>query len=531
MNELNNVKNFYFSIKSFIFASIKRIVGMELTYKTKRCSKLTDEEFEQCSALFSGHYGKYSGKGDKPKGQRIKMSVGLYKRFYANNDDMYVSLCYEGRELLGQAFFLKTYVDGKGVCSWVTQLVVNSRYRRLGIGSRLLLSAWGFSDYFAWGLATANAITLKTLESATWRKIDVSDISQNIDTLKTLMLSIPFANKEKIILSPKQSMVFTNFYPEFESLNKDKSLSIYAKRLGQIKSGYEWLAFTFASQEMYYDSGKLEKFLEFSELQLKEAYERMNMTDQPWTHGTDKELDFVESFIEWGKDSEILDLGCGQGRHSIELYKRGYENISGVDFSEQNIKKASALAREHSTFPMFMCADARKLKLGRKFDVVLCLFDVIGSFRSEDDNMRILKTIRHHLKKGGKAIVSVMNMELTEHIAIHRVSLKEFPQEILKLPPSDTMSRSGDIFKPEHFLINTDDGLVYRKEQFTDDDMISAEYLVADKRYYMSEFESFVKKAGFVVKEKRFVQAGHFERPLSSTDSRAKEILFVLATE
>ena len=458
------------------------------------------------------------------------MSASLYKRFYANNDDMYVSLCYEEDELLGQAFFLKTNIEGKGVCSWVTQLVVNSRYRKLGIGSRLLLSAWGFSDYFAWGLATANAITLKTLESATWRKINVEDISRNIDTLKTLMSSIPFANQENIILSSKQSMVFTNFYPEFESLNKDKSLNIYAKRLGQIKSGYEWLAFTFASQDVFYDGKKLEKFLEFSELQLKEAYERMNMNGQPWTRGTESELDFVESFVEKGKDSEILDLGCGEGRHCIGLYTRGYENISGVDFSEQNIKRASASARESAAFPMFMCADARKLKLGRKFDVILCLYDVIGSFRSEKENMQILKTIRHHLKKGGTAIVSVMNMELTEHIAIHKVSLKEHPKEILQLPPSDTMSRSGDIFKPEHYLINTDDGLIYRKEQFTDDDMISAEYLVADKRYRMSEFEAFATKAGFCVKDKRYVQAGHFDTPLSATDSRAKEILFVLTT-
>lgn len=48
--------------------------------------------------------------------------------------------------------------------------------------------------------------------------------------------------------------------------------------------------------------------------------------------------------------------------------------------------------------------------------------------------------------------------------------------------PSDTMLRTGDVFKPEHYLINTDDGLVYRKEQFHEDDMISAEYLVTDKR-------------------------------------------------
>lgn len=502
---------------------------MDLIYKTKRCRNLTDQEYEQCAELFSGHYGKYSGKGDKPKGQRIKMSASLYKRFYAKNEDMYVSLCYHGQDLLGQAFFLKTNVEGKGVCSWVTQLVVNYKYRRLGIGSKLLLSAWGFSDYFAWGLATANAITLKTLESATWRKIGVEDISKNIDTLKVVMEQIPFVNKDKIILSHKQSLVFTDFYPEFEPLNKRKDLRVYTQRLGKIESGYEWLAFTFASQEMYYDKKKLDQFLEFSEQQLKEAYERMDMGGHPWTRGTKEEIDFVEDIMGGNHNAEILDLGCGEGRHCIELYKRGYENISGIDFSERNIKRALNSATGKKVSPMFSCADARKLKLGKKFDVVLCLYDVIGSFRSPEDNMRILKTIKRHLRKGGHAIISVMNMELTEHIAIHKVSLNENPQEILKLRPSNTMAESGNIFKPEYYLINTDDSLVYRKEQFTEDNMISAEYLVADKRYKMVEFESMARDAGFEVRMKRYVQAGHFGVPLSPTDSKAKELLFVMS--
>jgi len=122
-----------------------------------------------------------------------------------------------------------------------------------------------------------------------------------------------------------------------------------------------------------------------------------------------------------------------------------------------------------------------------------------------------------------------MNMELTEHIAIHKVNLVENPQEILKLRPSNTMAESGNIFKPDYYLINTEDGLVYRKEQFTEDDMISTEYLVADKRYKMTEFENMVREAGFEVRMKRYVQAGHFGTPLSPTDSKAKELLFVLS--
>lgn len=283
------------------------------------------------------------------------------------------------------------------------------------------------------------------------------------------------------------------------------------------------------TQDMFYDQDKLDYFLDFSEQQLKEAYERMDMASQPWAKGTEEEIDFIESVIKKeGHEAEILDLGCGQGRHCVELCRRGYENVCGIDFSEKNIKRALSYAIEQKVSPMLSCGDARKLNLGRKFDIVLCLYDVIGSFRQADDNFRILKTIKRHLRKGGMAVVSVMNMEMTEHIALHKTSLSQNPQAILRLPPSDTMSRSGNIFKPEYYLINSDDGLVYRKEQFSEDDMISAEYLVTDKRYRMSEFEAMAVDAGFEVVIKKYVQAGHFAESLNATDVRAKELLFVL---
>ena len=186
----------------------------------------------------------------------------------------------------------------------------------------------GGADFFVWGLATANAITLKILESATWRKIGVEDFSKNIDTLKVVMEQIPFSKQ-----------------------------------------------------------------------QLKDAYERMDMGGHPWTKGTKDEIDFVENIIGGNYNIEILDLGCGEGRHCIELYKRCYENISGIDFSEKNIKTALSSATEQRVSPMFNCADARILSLGKKFDLVLCLFDVIGSFMSDKDNMRILRTVKRHLRK------------------------------------------------------------------------------------------------------------------------------------
>lgn len=321
------------------------------------------------------------------------------------------------------------------------------------------------------------------------------------------------------------------FYPELEASNKNESLKIYTTKLGEIQPGYEWLAFTFSSQPMSYTAERFALFLEFSDQQLKEAYSRMDMPAQPWTRGTEQEIDYILSRINLKHECRVLDMGCGQGRHSITMSRMGYSNVLGIDFSASNVEKAKRSANERQSSATFITADARKFNLGFKFDCILCLYDVIGSFRQEEDNIRIIRSVKRNLKKGGYAIISVMNMELTESIALYRESISKNPDALLKLPPSDTMQASGNVFKPEYFLINKDDGLVYRKEQFTSGDDMFAEYLVTDKRYKKDEIIALVEAEGLKVEESRYVQAGHWDVALSSTDEKAKEILLIIRNE
>ena len=49
-----------------------------------------------------------------------------------------------------------------------------------------------------------------------------------------------------------------------------------------------------------------------------------------FTQGTIGECDFIEIEIKSNKNLKILDIGCGTGRHSIELTKRGYQ-VTGID--------------------------------------------------------------------------------------------------------------------------------------------------------------------------------------------------------
>ncbi len=58
-----------------------------------------------------------------------------------------------------------------------------------------------------------------------------------------------------------------------------------------------------------------------------------------FTAGTMGECDFIEKELGYNKGLQILDVGCGTGRHSIELTKRGY-NVTGIDLSESQLQRA-----------------------------------------------------------------------------------------------------------------------------------------------------------------------------------------------
>lgn len=503
-----------------------------IRYTTLKCSDLDDKTLKQCSDLFSNHYGVYSGQdGKHAKGQRIRLGIKYYMNI-RNTKDMYVSLCYSESELIGQAFFLKKEVDNGKTCTWVTQLLVNKFYRGKGIATRLLHSAWGFSDFYAWGLATANALTIKALEAVTWRKVDPVTIAKNLDVISKMCDAIPFASEKQIEITKNLSQIFTDFYPEQEKTNATVG-KVYVEKLGTLKDGYEWLAFTFQSQPMMLDDKHIDMLLDFSASQLNDAYGRMDMRNQGWTKSTEHEIDYIVSATGIKAGCRVLDLGSGIGRHTVELAKRGM-TITAVEPSARLMDTAISLAFKELSLQQvdaitFRPVDGRKKQLIEgKFDAVICLYDVIGSYRKKAENIALLETVATKLKKGGKAVISVMNMELTEHIAKHKVDIRKKPETLLKLKPSNIMQRTGNIFNPEYFLLDPKEQLVYRKEQFENDGLLSTEYVVADYRFRRDELIEECEKCDLAVINAKYVKLGAWDIPLEPTDANAKEILLVV---
>ena len=95
------------------------------------------------------------------------------------------------------------------------------------------------------------------------------------------------------------------------------------------------------------------------------------------------------------------------------------------------------------------------------------------------------------------------------------------------LKASNIMQSSGDVFNPDYYVVDDAEGIVYRKEQFIDDGVLSAEYVIRDKRYTMPEIKTLLEMNGFIIEDARFVQAGHWNDKLDGIDEHAKEILIV----
>ncbi len=262
---------------------------------------------------------------------------------------------------------------------------------------------------------------------------------------------------------------------------------------------------------------------ENSEKIVQDAYNRMNMSEHPWTKYQKKEVDFILSKLNVEKIHQIIDFGCGNGRHALELASRGF-NVLGIDYSGRNIQIAQS--QSQTDHVRFMRADCRNVELDEKADLALCLYDVVGSFVNQYDNLEIIKNIYKHLKPSGYLVMSVMNLELTQHIAKYVVeNVQNELGALVKLRPSRTMQNSGNIFNPEYFLLESETGVVYRKEQFENDDDLSAEYAIRDKRYSKAEICGMLKQAGFLIADVRYVQAGRWENALQAQDAAAKEIL------
>lgn len=125
-------------------------------------------------------------------------------------------------------------------------------------------------------------------------------------------------------------------------------------------------------------------------------------------HITNREIDLFTDFLNLDKNMVILDLACGQGRHTLELARRGFRYVNGLDRSHYLIRKAKNISTTEGLSASFKEGDARKLPYpADTFDVVMILGNSFGYFESTEDDIKILKEVLRILKPGGRFLIDV----------------------------------------------------------------------------------------------------------------------------
>jgi SAM-dependent methyltransferase len=132
--------------------------------------------------------------------------------------------------------------------------------------------------------------------------------------------------------------------------------------------------------------------------------------DEYLAERTPVEIDRLEALLALRPPLPILDLPCGQGRHAIELARRGYD-VTGVDLSPFMLKVAEERARSEGVRVRWLSGDMRQPIAGERFDVVLNLFTSLGYFADEADDRKVIGAAAVMLGPGGRFVLEVINGE------------------------------------------------------------------------------------------------------------------------
>ncbi len=125
-----------------------------------------------------------------------------------------------------------------------------------------------------------------------------------------------------------------------------------------------------------------------------------------------REVDIICNLLSLEQEHRILDMCGGQGRHSLELWKRGYTDCTVVDYSHHLLDLGKRTASERNSCVQFMQADARDTGLpSTSFDHILIIGNSLGYLPDEDDDGRILTEAYRLLKQDSTILVDVADGE------------------------------------------------------------------------------------------------------------------------
>jgi len=226
---------------------------------------------------------------------------------------------------------------------------------------------------------------------------------------------------------------------------------------------------------------------------------------ESYVHGTSGECDFIEKEIGGNRDTRVLDIGCGTGRHAIDLTGRGYR-VTGIDLSRSMLDRAEEKAEERGLRIDFRQMNACELPFREEFGLAIMMCE--GAFplmETDEKNFQILGGAFRALMPGGKFIFTTLNGLFP---LFH--SLKEFHDRGLQESGMVMEENSFDLITfRDHNVVTVEDHEGNRKA------------VACNERYYIPpEITWMLKSLGFRTVDIHGARLGAFSRedPLTTED-------------
>jgi SAM-dependent methyltransferase len=123
------------------------------------------------------------------------------------------------------------------------------------------------------------------------------------------------------------------------------------------------------------------------------------------------EVEKIISLLGVAPGSPVLDLGCGVGRHALELARRGFR-VTGVDRTQIFLDEAGQRAEKEELNLEWVRDDMRAFCRTDAFDVALSFFTSFGYFEDPGEDRLVVGNVQRSLRTGGAFLLEMMGKEV-----------------------------------------------------------------------------------------------------------------------
>ena len=131
------------------------------------------------------------------------------------------------------------------------------------------------------------------------------------------------------------------------------------------------------------------------------------------------EVKNIVSLLDIKPQAHVLDLGCGVGRHSLELARQGFR-VTGVDRTHRYLEQATEKATQEGLNIEFIQDDMRTFCRPDTYDTVINMFTSFSYFEDPEEDRQVVANVFRSLKSGGSFLLETHGKETLARIFLER---------------------------------------------------------------------------------------------------------------